>query len=627
VEAHRLVNGASITQCAPDGPTRYVHIELDRHDIILAEGAPSESFVDCDTRALFDAPAAPHHADRPARWVFCAPRIEAGPILDQIRRAINRRAGVAPSGDDAAFGPLKGNVDGLIGDTLTGWAFDTAHPETAVALEVLDGDALVARVAANRFRPDLLAAGIGDGRHGFALPLPAALSPRAHHVLHVRRLVDGRALIGSPVTIPARERSAQPIDTGRAIEQVANAASDPASLDALLDVLLQGVDTLRRANAEPSNHQRPTRRAKRALVIDDVLPRRDRDAGSNAILSHIGALRSLGWTVECVASGDLAGDDAAAAALRAWDVVCHRAPVVASVEEVLRRNRNLFDLVYLHRLSNAEAYAPLARTWQSKARIVYCLADLHHVRAARQAEVHANDEQMETATRLKAREIAAMRQADVTITHSSAEAAYLAQEVPGTDVRVIPWSLTPRPCPVPFADRNGIAFIGGMRHAPNPDAVRWMAAEVLPRVWARLPDMLCLLAGADWPEAVWGRLDPRLRLLGPVPNLDDVFAQVRLTIAPLRFGAGVKGKVLDSFAAGLPCVMSPIAAEGIPLDAVLRSAVAGDAIQMADRIFDLHTRPALNARHAEAGLTLIRTVYTEAAVTAAIAAVAGSGAR
>ena len=635
VEAEYLLNGVSVVRCPEIDPVRYFHIELDQHDIIFAEGAPAETFVDCDTRSLFDNASEfveLYPADRPRRWIFCAPRIETGPILDQVRRAIDGRAGLVKARREVAPGPLEGNLDGLDGNTIVGWAFAPAHPATSVLLEVLDGEGLVARLTANRFRADLEAAGIGDGRHGFELALSRSLSPLVRHELRVRRVSDGRELPGSPLAIEPHDRRTLVRDTRKAIELAANTASDPGTLDALLENLLQGVDRVRRlraaeiAGTHVPSHRKPLRqRPKRALVIDDLWPRRDRDAGSNAILSHVAALKSLGWEVEFVASGELSGGDAATDALKALAVECHRSPLVASVEEVLRRNRNMYDLVYLHRLSNAEAYAPLARVWQPKARVVYCVADLHHVRSARQAEVHNNSELMETAGLLKARELNAIRMADVTITHSTAEAEYLAREAPGFDVHVVPWALTAAPTTVPFGDRHGMAFVGGMRHAPNPDAVRWMAAEVLPRVWTREPEMRCLLVGADWPEAVWGRLDPRLHLTGQVVRLNEVFDQVRLTIAPLRFGAGVKGKVLDSFAGGLPCVMSPIAAEGIPLNELLRSAVTTDAIQMADRICELHNRPTLNRQHAEAGLALVRDVYTEAAVAAAIEAIAGPG--
>jgi len=280
----------------------------------------------------------------------------------------------------------------------------------------------------------------------------------------------------------------------------------------------------------------------------------------------------------------------------------------------------------LHRLSNAEAYAPLSRVWQPKARIVYSIADLHHVRSARQAAVHGNAELAETASYMKARELNAMRMVDAVVTHSLAEADYIRREEPSAIVHVVPWALRAAPRKLPLRRRSGIAFVGGMRHAPNPDAVRWLAAEILPHVWARDPSIECQLVGADWPEPVWGRLDPRLRLTGPVERLDEVFDRVRLTVAPLRFGTGIKGKVLDSFAAGLPCVMTPIAAEGIPLGSVLRTAVAADPLDIADLICDLHNRPSLNGKHARAGLALIAATYTEAAIVAALDAAVSGGA-
>ena len=174
VQAGHLVNGASVVRCPNIDPIRYFHLELDRHDIIFAEGAPAETFVDCDTRCLFanGAEFGELYPDgQPQRWLFCAPRIESGPVLDQVRRVIAARAGLTPTGAEAAPGPLDGILDGLDGNTITGWAFDPVHPTESVVLEVLDGNRLVARLTANRFRGDLEAAGIGDGRHGFELPL------------------------------------------------------------------------------------------------------------------------------------------------------------------------------------------------------------------------------------------------------------------------------------------------------------------------------------------------------------------------------------------------------------------------------------------------------------------------
>jgi glycosyltransferase involved in cell wall biosynthesis len=104
-------------------------------------------------------------------------------------------------------------------------------------------------------------------------------------------------------------------------------------------------------------------------------------------------------------------------------------------------------------------------------------------------------------------------------------------------------------------------------------------------------------------------------VVGAVEDLDSVFDTIRLTVAPLRFGAGIKGKVLDSFAAGLPCVMTPIAAEGLPLTGGLPGAVGEAPAALADIILGLDHDAALNARLAEDGRRLIAAEFSQHRVT------------
>ena len=109
-------------------------------------------------------------------------------------------------------------------------------------------------------------------------------------------------------------------------------------------------------------------------------------------------------------------------------------------------------------------------------------------------------------------------------------------------------------------------------------------------------------------------------VLGHVAQLGEVFNRVRLTVAPLRYGAGVKGKVLESFAAGVPCIMSPIAAEGLGLPASLRALVGEDAAALATLICRLHQDVDVHRKSARAGRALIRANHAEAVVTAALRA-------
>ena len=357
VPAEHLVNGVSVVRCPEIDPIRYFHIELENHDVIFAEDAPAETFVDCDSRGIFhnsrEFSELYPDADTQA-WKFCFPRIESGPLLENIRREIDARAGLT----DASSGPLEGNLDGMNGATITGWAFDPAHPDTPVVLEILDGDGLIARVNANRFRSDLEAAGIGDGRHGFELRLPRPLPAHTRHEIRARRLADGRELGGSPLAIEPFDRDSLVSDARDTIDLAIETARETGGLDGVLETLLQGIDQVRRLRL--TQHTQPRR--KHALVVDTMVPRNDCGA-------DIAALLAQGWAVEFVASAELAGGDDAVAALQALGVVCHRAPLVASVEEVLRRKRDMFDLVCLG--PAAKAYAALAQTWQPRARLAF----------------------------------------------------------------------------------------------------------------------------------------------------------------------------------------------------------------------------------------------------------------
>jgi glycosyltransferase involved in cell wall biosynthesis len=235
----------------------------------------------------------------------------------------------------------------------------------------------------------------------------------------------------------------------------------------------------------------------------------------------------------------------------------------------------------------AERYLNLARAHMPKARLIYSVADLHHLRLARQAMVEQRPEWLALARATERNEWLAASQADLVLTHSPAEARILHKHFP-MKVSVVPFAVGEHAEPPSFAERHGVAFLGSFDHSPNADAAYWLVNEILPRVWATAPTLTCKIVGHGWRASSLGALDPRVEIVGPIENLDDLFASVRLTIAPLRFGAGVKGKVLESFAAAVPCVMTEVAAEGMPLVAPLPDLVGRDAADIAALILRFH---------------------------------------
>ncbi len=245
------------------------------------------------------------------------------------------------------------------------------------------------------------------------------------------------------------------------------------------------------------------------------------------------------------------------------------------------------------------------------------MADLHHLRLARQAVFENRPEMKPAVQRLRNQELWAASDADAVITHSSVEAALLRQAVPAGRVHVIPWSIPCAPCDVAFAQRHGIAFIGNYAHAPNLAAAHALRSAIMPRVRASDPSIVCRLVGANLPRSLPPQ--PGLAILGQVADLDAVFRAVRLTVAPLGFGAGLKAKVLQSFAAGIPCLCSTVATEGLDLPTELQALVVADDAAMADMILRLHHDPSLNDRLSRHVAGFARRFLAEEAVDASMA--------
>jgi ELWxxDGT repeat protein len=203
IEAKDLVNGVSIVQAEHVDKVEYFHIELDTHDVIIAEGAPSESFIDDDSRGMFHnaheyRSRYPDAAAGPAR--YCAPRLDDGYEVEAARQRIALRAGLRTANDAPETGTLRGYVDLVSAERIAGWAQNADHPEAPVCLDIHAGGRLIGQTLANRYRGDLQQAGLGSGCHGFEFAPPAGLnfSPETVEVC--------RSLDGAPLDFSARAR-------------------------------------------------------------------------------------------------------------------------------------------------------------------------------------------------------------------------------------------------------------------------------------------------------------------------------------------------------------------------------------------------------------------------------------
>ncbi len=223
------------------------------------------------------------------------------------------------------------------------------------------------------------------------------------------------------------------------------------------------------------------------------------------------------------------------------------------------------SIVLFDRFITEEQFGPLVRDAVPGALRLLETQDLHFLRRSRGEGLKGSvSDQSETAIR----ETASILRSDHSFVVSSYEAQLLNREF-GIGPDVVDW--------IPFAysgtreegsfeSRSGFQFIGNFRHAPNLDGIRWFRSEIWPGVRKRLPGVEWKIHGS-YPSAEvmqWHRpKEDGIRVVGGVKNLSDAFRGVRVNLAPLRFGAGVKGKLLDGFHHGVPAVSTSVGAEGL----------------------------------------------------------------
>jgi len=264
---------------------------------------------------------------------------------------------------------------------------------------------------------------------------------------------------------------------------------------------------------------------------------------------------------------------------------------------------------------------PLLRARCPHVRLMYDMVDFHAVRLERQAGLTGNETLRAEAAMYRDIEVAATRAADVTIAISEDERAAMLREVPEANIVVLPNIFAaPDELPVRLEDRSGLLFIGGFGHVPNGDAVCWFATEIWPLIRAEIPDCRLRIAGSNPGDEVLALAAlPGIEVLGYVADLLPLYAQTRISIAPLRFGAGAKGKVGESLVHGVPIVATTIGAEGMGLRDGEHVLVADAAADFAAQVLRLLRDDALWLRLADAGRSHVQQRFSPAATSDVLA--------
>jgi len=363
-----------------------------------------------------------------------------------------------------------------------------------------------------------------------------------------------------------------------------------------------------------------SQRKAHVAVVDHTLPAYDADAGSRLTWMYLRLLVEEGIQVSFLPMNLFAAQPYARLLQDLGvEVLCGQAHGPQHRLWLARAGRDL-DAVYLHRPHVAEAYLPHVQEHAPQARIVYQCHDLHHLREQRRHAAEGGRGEGGEAAQWRKMEERVLAAAQVIHTPSTYEAEWIARQFPGKIVRDVPiyfWDRVPLDGePADGGDLSArsagdLLFVGGFRHPPNEAAVLWFAREVLPRVRERIPHARLLLAGAHPTPAVQALPADGVRILGRLSEeqLAAAYRSARIAVVPLVWGAGVKGKLIEALAWGLPVAGTPVGAEGV---AGIESAmgIGASPDELAAAVLELLQDDALWRRRRQAGLELVARSFS-----------------
>lgn len=339
-----------------------------------------------------------------------------------------------------------------------------------------------------------------------------------------------------------------------------------------------------------------------ALIIDALTPQPDRDSGSLRLFNLMRLLVNEGVHVVFLPANH-AYEGRYTQDLQRLGVETWFAPFSGNSPAWMRKHGSRFDAAIVSRHYVASEFLPMLRKHAPRARVVFDTVDLHYLREQRGAELSGDTTLARAAAHTRTLELDLINRSDLTLVVSQTERNLLATDAPAARVEVLSNLHRISGPGQPFPQRRDIVFVGGFRHPPNVDAVQWFVSSVFPLIQAKLPDVRFHCIGGDVPDEIASLVTrPGVMVHGHVPDITPYMDGARIAVAPLRYGAGVKGKVNLSMAHGQPVVATACAVEGMHLRAGEDVLVADSAQTFADAVLQLYGDEALWQRLATNGM-------------------------
>ena len=355
---------------------------------------------------------------------------------------------------------------------------------------------------------------------------------------------------------------------------------------------------------------------KTILFIDHYVPHIDKDAGSKSTFSYVKMLVEKGYNVKFLGDNFYKHEPYTDILEQMGVEVLYGNWYVEHFWEWMDKNHGFIDIVFAQRPHITIKYIDRLRAYGDM-KILYYGHDLHFLRMQREYQLTKDESMLQQIEEQKETELYIMKRSDVVYYPSCVETEMIRTMDSDIEAKTLPlyvYDQIPDRTIDNFDVRKGILFVGGFGHPPNADAVKWFIKEIYPIV-RKTQDIPFYVIGANPPEEIKELDGNGAHILGFVTEeeLQNKYSECRLVVIPLRYGAGVKGKMLEALYYGCPVITTSVGAEGVEdIETVVE--IADDEKIFAEKILSMYDDTELLSRKASGTVDFIRRQFSEEAV-------------
>ena len=371
----------------------------------------------------------------------------------------------------------------------------------------------------------------------------------------------------------------------------------------------------------------------RILVADPFLPMWDRASGSLRLFNYLKLLKEMDMHITFIArigSTDpkykfvmqqlgievYENDEAA---LNAAKLVLHK--IVPPIPYELIFKERAFHYAIISFWFLAEYYTAIIRKYSPKTRIIVDSVDIHFVRELRQAELNNDKKLKQDALIKKQRELNVYRKADRVWVVTEQDKMHIADKIGSVPIDVIPNIHQPVTYHKKFSGTKDLLFVGNFAHPPNVDAIQYFVRDIFPEIKRKLPEVKFYIVGNNPTPEIQKLNGDDIIVTGFVPELTPYLLQARVSVSPLRYGAGMKGKIGEALSYGLPVLTTSVGAEGMDLQHEVHALIADNAQDFAREVVRLYNDQALWETLSQQGRALVENRWGPGAVKKKLQAV------